>query len=71
LAIAERLAKADPSNASWQRDIWGALWRLASIPGSRVTWAHVLTRMEAMKARGTLMPSDEKFLQEARAHVGT
>ncbi|MGZ9130762.1 MAG: toll/interleukin-1 receptor domain-containing protein, partial [Candidatus Binatia bacterium] len=62
LAIFERLAAADPSNASWQRDVWVTLWRLASIPESRVTWVHVLTRMEAMKARGTLMPSDEKFL---------
>jgi hypothetical protein len=70
LAIAARLAAVDPINAGRQRDVCVTLWRLASIPGSRVTWAQVLTRMEAMKASGTLMPSDEKLLQEARARVG-
>jgi hypothetical protein len=69
LEIAERLAQQDPGNAGWQRDVWTALWRLASIPGSKMTWA--LTRMEAMKARGMLVPSDEEFLQEARTRVRT
>jgi hypothetical protein len=35
--------------------------------GSGVSWAEVLARMEAMKARGVLLPTDEPFLEQARA----
>jgi hypothetical protein len=34
---------------------------------SGVSWAEVLTRMEAMKARGVLLPTDEPFLERARS----
>jgi hypothetical protein len=67
LAIAERLARADPGNAGWQRDLWVSLWRLARIDRGAVSWAQVLETMEAMKARGVLLPTDEPFLEQARA----
>ena len=66
LAIAERLAQADPGNAGWQRDVWVSLWRLAKIEGTGVSWAQVLERMEAMRARGVLLPTDEPYLEQAR-----
>ena len=67
LAIRERLAAQDPSNAGWQRDVWVSMWRLAQIDGGGVSWTEVLERMEAMKARGVLLPTDEPLLEQARA----
>ena len=66
LAIREKLAAQDPSNAEWQRDVWVSMWRFAQMEGSGVSWAEVLARMEAMKARGVLLPTDEPFLEQAR-----
>jgi tetratricopeptide (TPR) repeat protein len=66
LAIRERLAQADPGNAGWQRDLWVSLWKLAQVEGTGVTWAQVLEKMEAMKARGVLLQTDEPFLEQAR-----
>ncbi len=31
LAIADRLAKADPGNAGWQRDVYASLWYVADV----------------------------------------
>jgi hypothetical protein len=67
--IFEELAARDPSNAGWQRDLWASMWRLAQMGGSGVSWAHVLEKMEAMKARGVLLPTDEPFLEQARAQA--
>ena len=66
LAIREKLAAQDPGNAGWQRDLWVSLWRLARMEGTGVTWAQVLEKMEAMKARGVLLPTDEPYLEQAR-----
>jgi hypothetical protein len=46
------------------------MWRLAQMEGSGVSWAAVLKRMEAMKAHGVLLPTDEPFLEQARARIG-
>jgi tetratricopeptide (TPR) repeat protein len=69
LAIREKLAAQDLSNAEWQRDVWVSMWRLAQMEGSGVSWTEVLARMEAMKARGVLLPTDEPFLEQARAQA--
>jgi tetratricopeptide (TPR) repeat protein len=66
LEVMERLAAANPGSAEAQRDVWVSLWRLANMEGSGVTWDRVLARMEEMKARGTLLPTDEGFLEQAR-----
>ena len=68
LEIQKRLAAQDLSNAGWQRDLWVSMYRLAIMEGSGVSWAEVLARMEAMKARGVLLPKDEPLLEQARAH---
>jgi tetratricopeptide (TPR) repeat protein len=67
LAIAQKLAAQDSSNAEWQRDVWVSMSRLAQVAGSGVSWAQVVEKMEAMKARGVLLPTDERFLEKARA----
>ncbi|MFO1145317.1 MAG: hypothetical protein U1E33_01585 [Rhodospirillales bacterium] len=69
LVIAERLAAQNPGSAEAQRDVWSVLWRLASLPDSRVTWQQVVAKMEAMQAKGTLAPPDVPFLQQARANA--
>ena len=66
LKIAERLAEKNPGSAQAQRDVWISMWRLAEMDGSGVTWVEVLQRMEAMKARGVFLPTDEKLLEQAR-----
>jgi tetratricopeptide (TPR) repeat protein len=66
LRVRERLAAQNPGSAEAQRDLWVSLWRLVQMDAAGVTWDHVLERMEAMKARGTLLPTDERFLDEAR-----
>ncbi len=71
LAIAERLAASDPANAGWQRDVSVSLWRLRRFPESGVTWADIAARMEAMDARGTLLPTDRQYLETARRNAGT
>jgi hypothetical protein len=45
------------------------MWRFAQMEGSGVSWTAVLERMEAMKARGVLLPTDESFLEQARAQA--
>ena len=69
LEIAKKLAAADPSSASLQRDVVGSLWRLTSFPESGVTWAQVVTKLEDMQARGVLFPSDAKYLEQARRNA--
>ncbi len=68
LEIQKRLVAQDLSNAGWQRDLWVSMYRLAIMEGSGVSWAEVLARMEAMKAHGVLLPTDEPFLEQARVH---
>ena len=69
LELIKRLAAADPSSASLQRDVWVSLWRLVQFLDSGVTWRKVAEAMEAMQARGTLFPNDVRFLEEARRRV--
>ena len=68
LEIQREARRAGPSNAGWQRDLSVSMYRLAIMEGSGVSWAEVLARMEAMKARGVLLPKDEPLLEQARAH---
>ena len=66
LDIAKRLAAANPSSASLQRDVWVSMWNLASTGGTGVTWQQVVDAMEDMQRRGVLQPVDVRFLDEAR-----
>ena len=66
LDIRVRLAAGDPSNTGLQRDVAISLWRIASLPNSKVRWSQVLEQWQAMKDRGILAPSDERFLTAVR-----
>ena len=69
LAIREALAQREPGNAQWQRDLWVSLWRLANLGHPDFAWTRVLAQLEAMEAAGTLLPTDRKFLEDAREKV--
>ncbi|TAD87499.1 MAG: hypothetical protein EAZ99_17375, partial [Alphaproteobacteria bacterium] len=69
LRITQRLAAADPSSATLQRDLWVVMWKLRGLPGSSITWASIVQVMEAMDRRGTLLPADRRFLEEARGNA--
>ncbi|KMW60723.1 TPR repeat protein [Candidatus Rhodobacter oscarellae] len=71
LEIREALAGQDPGNAGWQRDVWVSLWRLTAFPESGVAWADVAEKMEAMAARGVLLPTDQQYLDHARAQAAS
>jgi hypothetical protein len=68
LDIRRALAKADPSNMVWARDVWVSLWRLAQMDAG-VTWVEVYGELRTMKERGVLLPDDERFLLEAQAKM--
>ncbi len=69
LEIARRLAAGSPSSVQAQRDLWVSMWRLASFPDSGVTWAQIVSVMEDMNRRGTLLPSDRPYLEHARRNA--
>lgn len=69
LDIAKRLADADKSSASLQRDVWVSMSRLQRFPDSGVTWAKIAAVMEDMERRGVLLPTDQRFLAQARANA--
>ena len=67
LAVSERLAAADPSNAGWQRDLWVSYWRMADMlerSGEKEAidwWRRAYAVLSSMKQRGLFIsPSDEK-----------
>jgi tetratricopeptide (TPR) repeat protein len=45
LAMRERLSKADPSNAGWQRDVYASLWRVADVEISQGNLASALNNL--------------------------
>ena len=60
LAIAERLAEADPGNAEWQRDLIVSCVKLGDAePEAARTWlARALPVARALRAAGRLAPVD-------------
>jgi hypothetical protein len=69
-AIRDKLAAQDTGNATWRRDVSVSLWKLAETDGGEVPWTQVLEKIEAMKARGVLLPTDEPLLEQARRLAG-
>jgi hypothetical protein len=62
LAIRDRLAKADPGNASWQRDLIISCVKLAGIDetGARAFLARAQQIANQMQQRGQLAPRDRR-----------
>jgi hypothetical protein len=70
LAIAERLAQADPSNAGWQVDLIVSHWRLAA--NGDDAWrrfAFIVATLRKLKEENRLTPAQESLLPEAEAQL--
>ena len=76
LAIAERLARQDPGNADWQRDLWVSYMKMATVveqTGSgdaRDWWRKAHDTLAAMKQRGIMLPTDQQYLDQLRQKMG-
>jgi hypothetical protein len=73
LAIAERLARADPGNAGWQRDLIISNVKLAQVTDSpaivRKHYAAALAIAEDLAKRGRLAPADAWMIDDLQARL--
>lgn len=77
LAIAERLAAQDPTNAASQRDLWVSCWRMADIrerngdAEAQVRWRRAHDTLAGMKRKGLHpSPEDQQYLAELEGKIG-
>ena len=68
LAIRQRLAAADPTDAQLQQLILRAMARLAKIGGGSVGWRDVAVQYAKIKAAGQLTPNDERIHRALQAY---
>jgi hypothetical protein len=66
LQIDRRLAAVNPGSAEAQRDVIVSMAKLTQFPGSGVTWRQIVVLLEAMDAKGMLVPRDRRMLEFAR-----
>ena len=70
LAIAERLAKADPSNAGWQFDVVTCNWRLALAGDEAVRrWTLIVVTLRGLTAANKLTVEQTKWLPVAEENL--
>ena len=76
LDIRERLARADPSNAGWQRDLFVSYYKLGEIarktgkPAWRDYWQRAYEVLSSMMARGLFVSqNDTNVLAQLRARL--
>jgi hypothetical protein len=62
LAIRERLARAEPDRAGYQRALWVSLWRVGMLE-------RALDILESLHETGRMQPGDEPFLEQLREAV--
>ena len=70
LAIAERLASAEPSNAQWQWDVVASHWLLARYgddPAGR--WAFIVAEIRRLKDENRLRPDRARLLSVAEEQL--
>lgn len=65
LALARQLGEADPKNASAQREVWVAMWRMA-VANAGMDWRQVASAMERIDSAGGLDEDGKRFLGEAK-----
>ncbi len=70
LDLLARRCRGAPTSAIVQRFVWIAMWRMAyHFPDGPITWKDLVTFLQTMQQRGTLVPADEHRLEEARSYV--
>jgi hypothetical protein len=72
LEIAQALARDDPGNAGWRRDLAFSNANIALAGGDpRAHWGEAVAILEALAAEGKLAPRDHGSLETARAQLAT
>jgi len=75
LAIAERLAAADPGNTGWQRDVVVSYWKVASLAGPKEERQRLLsTGLDALtklRDSGQLRDSEEGWIEAFETAIAT
>lgn len=66
LVIRERLAKTDPGNAGWQRDLIVSYVKLSEVTNDVSYVAKALDITLAMQQRGILAPTDRWMIEELK-----
>ena len=70
LAIADRLAKADPGNAGWQVDLVVSNWKLAANGDDAARrFTFVVATLRKLKDENRLTPAQEKWLPQAETEL--
>jgi eukaryotic-like serine/threonine-protein kinase len=69
LAIAERLAADDPSQAGWQRDMIVSYAKLGGMDPGAGWWAKALAVAEEMAAKEILTPRDAWMLEDLKSRA--
>ena len=72
LEIAQALARDDPGNAGWRRDLAFSNANIALAGGDpRAHWGEAVAILEALATEGKLAPRDHGSLETARAQLAT
>jgi len=69
-AIAERLARTDPGNAEWQRDLVGSFVKLSEATGDKAYAAKALDVAVEMQKRGILAVDDAWMIEDLKRRAG-
>lgn len=69
LAIDRKLAAADPTDGTLQRQSIYQLSMLAALPGAKVRWSEVVTAWRPVLDKGALTPADQAQLDMAKQHA--
>ena len=64
------LAKADPGNAEWQRDLIVSYVKLSDVTGDKMYDMQALDIVLTMLKRGILAPGDHWMIEELRRRAG-
>jgi hypothetical protein len=71
-ATTEGLARADPGNAGWQRDLAFSHWRLAQYGDQpHFHWQQVVNILRELEHQGRLAPTDQKWLPIAEKNLAS
>jgi len=70
LAVAEHLAKTDPGNAGWQRDLIVSFVKLSEVTGDKAYVEQALSVALAMRQRGMLAPRDTWMIEDLKRRAG-
>lgn len=63
LEIRKRLATIEPNNTQWQRDLWVSYYKFYTLEKNLNYLQKCVDKIQEMKQKGTLLPTDEVYLE--------